>query len=169
MPSLDELEQGLARLTTTYKSISITFEYHPDRVGMNLQRAIASVTRPPYDMGPICDELALVLSAWDLTRNGEPIPTTAEGLCSLPMGISSAIGREIMEDFHDPKSPLTPDQASASSTSSLAGSQPADSATAQTSPTSSSEPNGQASIPLPSPASPIRVDASSGPVGSASS
>jgi hypothetical protein len=145
MPSLDELEQGLARLTTTYKSIAITFEYHPDRVGMNLQRAIAGVTRPPYDMGPLCDELAMVLSSWDLTRHDDPIPTTAEGLGSLPMGISSAIGREIMEDFHNPKSPLTADQ-SASSTSLPAGSQPDDLATALISPTSSSAPNGQDSI-----------------------
>lgn len=159
MPSLDELEQGLARLTTTYKSITIAFEYHPDRVGMNLQRAIASVTRPPYDMGPICDELATVLESWDLTRNNQPIPTTAEGLGSLPMGISSAIGREIMEDFHDPKSPLTADQSSVSSTSSPAGSPPATSDSAPTLPTSSSEPNGQASTPPTLPAYPIPVGA----------
>src|SRR5262245_51173415 len=139
MPSLDELEDGLARLTASYRNLTITFEYFPERVGMNLQRAIAAVTRPPHDMGPIADELARIISAWDLTRHGAPIEITPEGVGSLGMGISSAIGGAIMEDFHDPKSPRSLEISSASPgslTDSLPGSRPDASASAPTGPTS---------------------------------
>jgi hypothetical protein len=146
MPSLDELESGRARLSATYQSITVNFEYFPDRVGMNLQRGIAAVTRPPHDMGPIADELANILAAWDLTRKGEPIPITPEGIGSLPMGISSAIGREIMEDFHDPKSRLSMVTASASSTVSPPSSRPDASDSVPTGLTTSYEQNGRASI-----------------------
>lgn len=166
MPSLDELEQGVARLKTTYKSLTIAFEYYPDRVGINLQRAIAAVMRPPHDMGPIADELASILSAWDLTRGDAPIPITADGIGSLPMGLSSAIGREIMEDFHDPKSPATLVSASASSTSSRAISGPDASATSPTGPTASSARNGQDSIQPISPDSRTPAAATSGTAGS---
>ena len=160
MPSLDELEAGLAVLTVRYKTIDVTFEYHPDRVGMNLQRAIAAVTRPPYDVGPVADGLAHVLAAWDLTRNGEPIPLTPEGIGSVGMSISTAVGGAIMEDFHDPKSPRpTAATPSASSTVSLPGSRPDGSGTAPTGPTSSSAPNGSASTPPTLPDSPILVGA----------
>lgn len=153
MPSLDDLEDGRARLSAAYKNLTVQFDYYPDRIGMNLQRSIAAVTRPPHDMGPIADELASVISAWDLTRKGEPIPITSEGVGSIGMGISSAIGRAIMEDFHDPKSPLSMVTASALSTVSPPGSRLDASAPAQTGPTSSFEPNGQASIQPISPGS----------------
>jgi hypothetical protein len=159
MPSLDELEAGLARLTATYKTLTVTFDYHPDRVGMNMQRAIAAVSRPPHDMGPIADELAHVLSAWDLTRSGSPIPITADGIGSLGMALSSAIGAAIMEDFHDPKSPRSMAPSSALPTDSPPGSKPDASATALTGPISSSEQNGPGSIQPTLPASPIPVGA----------
>jgi hypothetical protein len=147
MPSLDELESGLARLTATYKTITVMFDYHPDLVGMNLQRAIAAVTRPPHDMGPIADELARIIETWDLTRHGEPVPITPDGIGSLGLGLSSALGAAIMEDFHDPKSPRSMASPSASSTSSPPGSRPDDSATAPIGPILSSERNGPGSIP----------------------
>jgi len=159
MPSLDELEAGLARLTVPYKTISITIDYYPDRVGMNLQRAIAAVTRPPFDVGPVADGLAHVLAAWDLTRNGEPIPLTPEGIGSVGMSISTAVGGAIMEDFHDPKSPRPTASPSASSTVSPPGSKPDGSGSAPTGPTSSSAPNGSASTPPTLPESPILVGA----------
>jgi hypothetical protein len=169
MPSLDELEAGTARLSATYQNITVTFTYYPARVGMNLQRAIASVTRPPYDMGPIADELSKVLEGWDLTRHGELIPISAEGLGGLPMGISSAIGREIMEDFHDPKSPIPTGGSIAPSPSSPPISRDPDSATARPGPTSSYEQNGQASIPPTLAGSLIPVAPTSGSPGSAPS
>jgi hypothetical protein len=159
MPSLDELESGIARLTVPYKTISITIDYYPDRVGMNLQRAIAAVTRPPFDVGPVADGLAHVLAGWDLTRNGEPIPLTSDGIGSVGMSISTAIGGAIMEDFHDPKSPRSTATPSASSIVSLPGSKPDGSATAPTGPTSSSVPNGAASIPQTWPDSQVPVGA----------
>lgn len=168
MPSLDELEADTAKLSATYQNLTVTFTYHPARVGMNLQRAIASVTRPPYDMGPIADELASVIEAWDLTRNGESIPITGEGIGSLPMGIASAIGQQVMEDFHDPKLPSSLVRSLASSPSpapSPPTSRPDDSASAPSGPTSSSEPNGQASIRQSLPDSPIPVTATSGSAG----
>jgi hypothetical protein len=168
MPSLDELEADTARLTATYRNITVTFDYCPMRVGMNLQRAIAAVTRPPHDMGPIADELAKILSAWDLTRAGESIPITPEGIGSLPMGIASAIGQQVMEDFHDPKSPssLAPSFASSPSPApSPSTSRPADSDSAPSGPTSSSEANGQASIQPISLDSPLPVTATPGSAG----
>ena len=149
MPSLDELEADLARLSATYHNVTVMFDYHPARVGMNLQRAVASVTRPPHDMGPIADELAKVLSAWDLTRGGEPIPVTADGIGSLPMGLAAAIGQNVMEDFHDPKSPSSLERSSAPSAPippSSPSSRPESSATVPSGQTSYSERNGQASI-----------------------
>lgn len=151
MPSLDELEAGLAVITVRYKTIDVTFEYHPDRVGMNLQRAIAAVSRPPHDVGPICDELARVLSQWDLTRGGEPIPITTAGIGSLGVGLAGAIGSAIMEDFTDPKSPRPTASELASSTSSPPGSRPASSGSAPTGDTSSASPDGPASIQPSSP------------------
>lgn len=159
MPSLDELEAGIARLSTTYKSITITFDYYPDRVGLSLQRAVAAATRPPHDVGPIADGLAAVLAAWDLTRRGEPIPITADGVASLAVGISGAIGAAIMEDFHDPKSPRSMVSASESLTDSPPGSKPDASASALTGPTSSSGRNGRDSTQPTSPASPTLVGA----------
>jgi hypothetical protein len=169
MPSLDELEADTARLQALYRNITVTFDYHPARVGMNLQRAIAAVTRPPHDMGPIADELAKILAAWDLTRAGEPIPITPDGIGSLPMGIASAIGQVVMEDFHDPKSPSSLTASSASSASSKLSSpisRPDDSAPAPTGPSLSSEPNGPASIRPISLDSPLPVTATSGIAGS---
>lgn len=157
MPSLDELEAGVAALTVTYRNIAIAVEYHPDRVGMAMQRALANATEPPYQVGPVVDQLALVLRSWDLTRNGETVPITPDGIGSLPMGVSSAIGRAIMEDFNDPKSPIATDAASASSTPSPPISEPDASATAPTTPTSSYAPNGQGLTPQISPDSLIRV------------
>ena len=159
MPSLDELESGTARLSVPYRTITITIDYYPDRVGMNLQRAIAAVSRPPFDVGPVADGLAHVLAGWDLTRNGEIIPITPEGIGSIGMSISTAIGGAIMEDFHDPKSPRSTAAPSASSTSSPPGWRPDDSATAQNGPTSSFERDGAGSIPPTSPGSPIPVGA----------
>jgi hypothetical protein len=153
MPSLDELEAGVARLQAAYKTLTVTFEYYPDRVGMNMQRAIAAVMRPPHDMGPIADELALVLCGWDLTRNGEAIEITPEGVGSLGMGLSSAIGAAIMEDFHDPKSPRSTASMFASSTDSPPGSRPASSGPAPSGPMSSSARNGRGSTLPTSPAS----------------
>lgn len=146
MPSLDDLELGLARLQIQFKTLTIVFEYHPERVGMNLQRAALAAARPPHDIGPMVDELANVLAGWDLSRAGAPIPVTADGIGSLPMGISSEMARAIMEDFNDPKSPIASGGPSGSSTPSPPGSRPDDSATAPTGPTSSSVPNGQGSI-----------------------
>lgn len=166
MPSLDELESGLASLTVNYKNLAINITYYPDRVGINLQRAIAAVTRPPHDMGPIADELAKLLASWDLTRHGELIPISADGLGGLPMGIASAIGREIMEDFNDPKSPVTTGRSIEPSPSLPPTSKDQSSATAHSGPTSSSEPNGQDSIRLTFADSPIPVGSTSGSAGS---
>lgn len=159
MPSLDELEAGRAVLTVPYKGIIITVEYYPDRVGMNLQRAIAAVSRPPFDIGPVADGLAHVLCGWDLTRAGEPIPITSEGIGSVGMSISTAIGGAIMEDFHDPKSPRSTATPSASSIGSPPGSKPDGSASAPSGPTSSSAPNGAASIQPTWPDSQVPVGA----------
>jgi len=151
MPSLDELEAGIARLATPYKGVTITFDYYPERVGLNLQRAVAAATRPPHDVGPIADGLAYVLAAWDLTRHGEPIPITPDGVASLAIGISGAIGAAIMEDFNDPKSPRSMVSRSESSTDLPPGSRPDESASAPTGPISFSERSGQDSIRPTSP------------------
>lgn len=170
MPSLDELESGLARLTIAYKSISVTVEYYPERVGIALQRATASVQRPPYDMGPIADELAKVLAAWDITRGNEPVPITADGIGSLGMRLASEIASAIMQDFHDPKSPRSlttaPSAPSEPSTPSPPGWKPDVSVSVPSGPTSSSEPNGPGSIRPISPGSLTPVAPSSGAAGS---
>jgi hypothetical protein len=153
MPSLDELEADRARLQATYQRFVVTFEYHPARVSMNLQRALVGAANPPYDVGPLVVELANVLSAWDVTRRSEPVPVTADGIGSLPLGVSSEIAKSIMEDFGDPKSPLSAAAPSASSTASPPGSKPDDSDGAPTGPTSSSGQNGLASTQPISPGS----------------
>ena len=153
---LAELEQNRARLTASHRSIVVTFDYYPERVGMAFQRALAAASRPPHDVGPIADQLPGIVAEWDLTRGGQPIPITAEGIGSLPMGISSAIGRAIMEDFGNPKSPVSMAATSASSTPSPATSSPAAAwATAPTSPSPSSTPAGQDSSPGTSSGFPI--------------
>lgn len=152
---LDALESGRAELSATYKSLTVNFHYYPERVGMNLQRALAAVTRPPHDMGPIADELANIVAGWDVKRGGVSVALTPEGVGSLPMGVSSAVGRAIMEDFNDPKSPTTADIPSGWSTASPATSEPeVNSASAPGLPSPSSTPAGPASHPGISPDSP---------------
>lgn len=147
---LDALESGRAELSATYRNLIVHFHYHPERVGMNLQRALAEVTRPPHDMGPIADELANIVAGWDIKRGGVSIPLTPEGVGSLPMGVSSAVGRAIMEDFSNPKSPTTEAIPSLWLTPSPdTSSREESSATAQSSPSSSSTPAGQDSNPGP--------------------
>lgn len=157
---LDALQAGRAQLSATYNGFVVNFEYHPARVGMNLQAALAGATQPPYDVGPITRELAAVLAGWDIQRGGQPVPATAEGIGSLPMVLGSAIGQSIMQDFTDPKSPTTADIPSGWWTPSLATSEPADSsASVQSSPSSSSTPSGPASLPGNSSEGPTPPDA----------
>jgi hypothetical protein len=154
MPSLDELESGIAHLSVPYKGLTVEIDYYPDRVSMNMQRAIAVLSRPPHDVGPITEELALVLADWDLTRGGEPVPITPDGVGSLGIALSSAIGGSIMEDFNDPKSPRSTGSTSASLTDSPPGSKPDASAGVPTGPISSSARSGRDSTRRTSPDSP---------------
>lgn len=144
---LDALEQNLARVTVTFRGQAATVHYAPLAVSLDLQRGMASLATPPHNPGPMVDELARVVTWWDVVRKGELVPITAEGIGSLPIELGLEIARAIMEDFRDPKSPLAiPPPAPPSPTRSPATSEPAaGSATAPSSPSPSSTPAGPAS------------------------
>lgn len=144
---LDALEDGRAGLTVTFRGLTANVVYYPLRVGLNLQRGLAEAAVPPYPPGQLLEELPKVLVEWDVRRKGELVPITPDGVGTLPLGLSSAVARAIMEDFGDPKSPVaTPPPDSPSPTPSPATSSTAGEwATAPSSPSPSSTPAGPAS------------------------
>lgn len=159
MPDLHELEAGRARLVVPFRDLEIAIEYHPERV---TGRTMAALRRAQTDNDPtaIFGELVSLIAEWDLTRDGEPVPITPDGVHSLGALVTMALILGILGDFADPKSRIatgggrTSASQKPSPPTSLAA---ARSATAQSTRGSSSTPNGPESIPglsedFPSPA-----------------
>lgn len=158
MPDLHELEAGRARLVVPFRSLEIVVEYHPDRVS---GRTMAALRRAQVDNDPsaIFAEVGQLLAAWDLTRDGEPIPITEDGVQSVGALVTLAIVMAILGDFADPKSRVTTAVGASSPSSrpsALTSSLEDDWATAQSTPGSSLTLAGLESSPGPSAALPRR-------------
>lgn len=169
---LNALERGYGECEAEWNGHTIVVRYRADlnnRAMIAIKRVMIGVlaldgtTRFP-DVEAIIDELLKVLlpidheygPGWDLTDNGAPVPITYDALVDLPPGLPASILGAIVRDLNDPQRRRP----------SRRGSSPGADAQPTPSPTigdSSTTPNGQASPPGPSPATPIAVG--SGPVG----
>lgn len=155
---LNALERGYGECEADWNGHSITLRYRADlnnRALIAIKRvmvgvvALDGVTRFP-DVEAIIDELLKTLlpidheegPGWDLTNNGEPVPITFDSLVDLPPGLPAAILGAIFRDVNDPNRR----RPSRSGSSRGADSVPMPSPTTST---SSSPPNGQASLPGP--------------------
>lgn len=158
---LESLERGYGECDVEWNGHSILVRYRADlnnRALIAMKRVMVGVlaldgtTRFP-DVEAIIDELLRTLlpagpdvaedeRGWDLTDKGEPLPLTFDTLVDLPPGLPAAILGGIFRDINDPNRR----KPSRRSSSPGANSAPIES---QTTGTSSSPPNGQASLPGP--------------------
>src|SRR5688572_25636673 len=51
------------------------------------------------ELAVVAPALAKLIAAWELTENGQPIPTTAEGLARVPIFLLRAMQVAIREDM----------------------------------------------------------------------
>lgn len=158
---LNALERGYGEVDVDWNGHSILVRYRADlnnRALIAMKRvmvgvtALDGVTKFP-DVEAIIDELLRTLlpagpdvaedeRGWDLTDNGTPLPITFDTLVDLPPGLPAAILGAIFRDVNDPDRR----KPSRRSSSLEGGSAPTVSPTTTA---SSSQPNGQASLPGP--------------------
>lgn len=155
---LQALERGYGEIDVDWNGHSITVRYRADlnnramiAIGevMLGVTALDGVTRFPR-VQAIIDELVKVLlpldheygPGWDLTNNGEPVPITFDALVDLPPGLPASILGAVLRDVNDPNRR----KPSRRTSSPGASSAPIESPTITA---SSSQPNGQASLPGP--------------------
>lgn len=163
---LNAVERGYGECDVEWNGHTIVLRYRADlnnRALIAMKRAVVGVEilgggqRFP-DVEAMIEELLRVLvpedheygPGWDLTDNGRPLPLTFDSLVDLPPGLPAAMLGAIFRDINDPNRR----KPSSNGSSRGASSQPAAS---PTSTASSATPNGQASLPGPSPATPIPV------------
>jgi hypothetical protein len=169
---LNAVERGYGECDVDWNGHTIVLRYRADlnnRALIAMKRAVVGVdilgggSKFP-DVEAMIQELERVLlpadheygPGWDLTDNGVPLPITFDSIVDLPPGLPAAMLGAIFRDINDPDRR----RPSRNGSSRGASSEPTPSPT--TTP-SSAMPNGQASLPGPSPATPIAVG--SGPAG----
>lgn len=166
---LADLAARTAHLSVAFAGVgTIEVDYRPDLVTGDTQTIIVQFTRTG-DPEPLYAELARVLIGWDVTADGQPVPTSPDGLRSVPLEVTRRTLNAIMEDSGAPKATTpAPRMTMTSLRGSSPGSRPAESSTPATSPTtttSSPPPNGPASLPGPSPDSTTPPAVSAGVTG----
>ena len=175
---LAAVERGYGEVVCEWSGHEITLRYRADlnnRALIAMKRlmigvlALDGVTRFP-DVEAMIDELQRVLlpsgpeipkeqRGWDLTDGGKSIPITFDALVDLPPGLPAAMLGAIFRDVNDPNR-----KRPSSAGWSLEENSPQ--TRSPTTSASSATPNGQASLPGPSPDLSIPVTVSAGAIGS---
>lgn len=169
---LEAVERGFGECVAMHEGHEITLRYRVDLDGralIALKRAAAGVpvmgvpnARIPDTELAISELIRVLLPCndavpehergWDITRGGAPVPITEDELMRLDVGLPVSLLMAILTDVNNPNRR----RPSLSGSRATAASPPTGSPT--TTP-SSATPNGQASHPGPSPASPMIVAA----------
>lgn len=149
MPDLLSVKRNCARLDVEYGPASLVVFYRPVEVDDQTHAALVGM-HAAGELGPFYAELERLVVAWDLTADGQPVPTDAAGFRRAGVGICGKIINAILADvssptWGDPPSP-GPQTPWSNGSSPTAGSDSPSTTTA-----SSSPPNGWASHPGPSP------------------
>ena len=92
---------ALAQRTTTlqveYAGQTAAITYYPDCFNSDdLQRFI---NMRNDDLAGWMRELSRMVATWELTNNGQPLPTTPEGIAQVPSGLLGAIQKKIIGDM----------------------------------------------------------------------
>jgi hypothetical protein len=160
VPDLSSLIARYAETEIRYGGLPIKLAYRPAEVTGEVQQVVAQCG---FDPEPMWEQLEQVLVGWDLTQDGEPIPTTVAGFRRVGWGISLACMRGVLNDSVNPTWVPTPTVPIRSPN----GSSPTEtSATPPTTTPPSSTPNGAASHPGSSPTYPTPAALSAGVHGS---
>jgi hypothetical protein len=174
---LQSVERGYGECDVDWNGNSILVRYRADlnnRALIAMKRvmigvtALDGITRFP-DVEAIIDELIRVLlpsgpeidedeRGWDLTDGGVSIPITFDTLVDLPPGLPAGILGAIFRDVNDPNRRRPSRGGSSRGASSAPMASPTTTA-------SSATPNGQASLPGPSPDSTLHLVGSAGESG----
>jgi hypothetical protein len=171
---LNAVERGYGECEVEWQGHSILLRYRADlnnRALIAMKRAVVGVeilgggSRFP-DVEAIVDELLKAIlpldheygPGWDLTDNGRPVPVSYDALVDLPPGLPAAMLGAIFRDVNDPNR-----RKPSRRTSSPGASSPPIESPITT--TSSSAPNGQASLPGPLQDSTRHLIGSAGAIG----
>lgn len=177
---LQAIERGFGEVDVDWQGHTLLIRYRADvnnRALIAMKRVMVGVltldgtTRFP-DVEAIIDELVRVLlpsgpdvpedeRGWDLTDGGVSVPITFDTLVDLPPGLPAAILGAVFRDINDPNRRRPSRRGSSQGAVSTPTEYPT---TTDSSPT----PNGQGSLPGPSPASTIHLVGPAGASGFAS-
>jgi len=150
-----------ATLEVAYAGEVLRVQYRPAEVTGRTQRALAQAGRDG-EIDPLLAELARILVTWDLTADGAPVPTTADALAALGLGLTMAVLQGVLKEVGNPTWAASPP----SLTRSPNGSSPtANWAGPPTTSGSSSTPAGPASLPGPWRVPTTPTNASAGAAG----
>jgi hypothetical protein len=103
MPDIQELINQCATVTLQYRpDWSVTLEYRPERYEHRMTARLIQIEETK-DIDAIVDVLMTLMSKWDVTDNGKPLPITPEVLADRPLAFLSALLGAIQEDIRTPK------------------------------------------------------------------
>lgn len=91
------VEQEVAETTLDYKGQSLGLKYYPAAVTPKFMGKLKEA-ETTGDQDALSNGLGDILSGWDMTRAGDPLPPDADTLSSLPFGLLGEIFRAVMED-----------------------------------------------------------------------
>lgn len=96
MPKLDAIAGSESTLTVPFGPDRLSVSYRPAAVTAALIEQLASVDQDAPIGDAVLRPLSQLLVSWDLTTNdGEPIPTTVDGLRRVPLTILTRVAEAV--------------------------------------------------------------------------
>lgn len=85
-------------LTIPFGDESLTITYRPNALNAHLEREEIQLREQGFSFSIAAFQLAKVVTAWDLTRDGEPVEPTQDEFESLGVAICQVIQAAILRD-----------------------------------------------------------------------
>ena len=109
---LEEIESETAEAEATIGDRKLKLTYRPNCWTPKLEEEAMNIQQGQQAGPMLITMLSNVLSSWELTRNGAPVPVTPEALATVPMRILTAALDGIAVALNPPKASATTSESS---------------------------------------------------------